>query len=82
MKKENIAEKVITIITDVTGIDAEEVTLESEMMDDLSMSSLEIRTMISEIEDAYDLSISSKDMRSFIVVNDIVDYVKEEIIKK
>jgi acyl carrier protein len=44
-------------------------------MDDLDLSSMEIMTMLAEVEDEFDLRIPERELRNFITVGDLVDYI-------
>lgn len=63
------------IINKTTDIPMDELSAEKEMMDDLDMSSLEIMTMISSVEKAFKLRISSDALRDFVTIEDIADFL-------
>ena len=75
MNEQNVFETVRDIIVDITEIDAGEIGEDSSMMDDLSLSSVEVLTVISAVEDAFSLRIPEKKLRSFVTVSDLVQYV-------
>ena len=77
MNREEIFNKVKEIIVDVTEIDSGEIKEESSMMDDLSLSSMEVMTVIAEVEETFSLKIPEKDLRNFVTVSDLVDYVSK-----
>lgn len=75
MKKDQVLESVMEIINKATDIPMDELSAEKEMMDDLDMSSLEIMTMISSVEKAFKLRISSDALRDFVTIEDIADFL-------
>lgn len=75
MKKDQVLESVMEIISKTTDIPMDELSAEKEMMDDLDMSSLEIMTMISSVEKAFKLRISSDALRDFVTIEDIADFL-------
>lgn len=79
-----IFEKVQAIIAEQLGIDEEEVTLESNLEDDLKADSIDFVEILIAIEAEFVTDISDEDAEGFETVEDIVDYLKfggnEEII--
>lgn len=75
MNKEIVLKKIMEIINDATEIPMEDMCAESSMMDDLEMSSLEIMTMISEVEKAFKIKIPAKATRGFVAIEDIADFI-------
>ena len=61
-----------------TGISAEDITEETNLIDDLNVSSLESLSIISDIEDEFDIELSNKEVRKLLTVQDIVDIVNSK----
>ncbi len=72
----NTFEKVKDIIVDSLSCDAEDVTLEASLTDDLEADSLDAVELIMAVEDAFDIEISDEKASAMKTVNDIVDYVE------
>jgi acyl carrier protein len=75
MDKAMVFEKIRAITADVADIAPEQITPESALMDDLDLSSMEIMTMLAEVEDTFELRIPERELRGFITMNDLVEYV-------
>lgn len=69
-----VFEKIREIIAEQTGKDAEEITLETNVKDDLDADSLDLFQIINDIEDEFDVSIENPE--SIVTVKDAVDFVE------
>ena len=65
-------EIVAEIIEDVADISRDEIKMDSSLMDDLELSSLELMTIFSDISRKTSIPISNKDILAFETVADIV----------
>ncbi len=54
-------------------------TPDTRFVDDLQMSSLDIMTMIGDVEDEYDIEIETADLRSIYTIQDFVDYLTDKV---
>lgn len=75
MNKEQIALRIIEIIAENADYEPEEIHLDHTLMNDLSLTSMDLLNMIPEIENVFSVTITEKTMRSFVTVQDIVDFV-------
>lgn len=66
MKQKEIFEKVKDIIMDKTGLDDEDVKLESEFREDLGTDSLDEVELIMEFEREFDISIPDEDAVQYL----------------
>lgn len=73
-----VAEKVITTLASVKRIPADKITLETNLQD-LGIDSLDVFTLLFELENAFKISIPDDDVRSLRTVNDIVTGIKKII---
>jgi acyl carrier protein len=71
-----VAEKVIATLASVKRIPAEKITLETNLQE-LGIDSLDVFTLLFELENAFKISIPDDDVRSIRTVNDIVEGVKK-----
>ena len=69
-----VFEKIREIIASQLGKDEEEITLDTNVKDDLDADSLEVFQIINDIEDEFEVSI--EDPESIVTVKDIVDFVE------
>ncbi len=72
-----IFEKVQEALVNQLGIDAEEITLESKIIDDLGADSLDVIELVMMLEEAFDMEIPDSDIEEFSTVGDVVEYIKE-----
>ena len=74
MCKDDILKRVIELFSSMT--EAEEITEDSELIDDLEISSMDILFVISCLEEEFQVKISEKDIRKMYTVGDVADVVK------
>ena len=77
MNKQEIAEKIKAVIEEATDIPQADMEEDSALMDDLELSSLEIMTMIADVENIFRIRIPENELRYFITIGDIVDFVQK-----
>ena len=68
-------EKVRDIIVETLGCDAEEVTPEASLSDDLGADSLAAVELVMALEEATGLSIAEEDAANLTTVSDILTYL-------
>ncbi len=69
-----VFEKIREIIAEQTGKDEEEITLDTNVKDDLDADSLDLFQIMNDIEDEFDISV--EDPEAIVTVKDIVDFVE------
>lgn len=69
-----VFEKIREIIAEQTGKDIEEITLETNVKEDLDADSLDLFQIINDIEDEFDVSV--EDPESIVTVKDAVEFVE------
>lgn len=69
-----VFEKIREIIAEQTGKDVDEITLETNVKEDLDADSLDLFQIINDIEDEFDVSV--EDPESIVTVKDAVDFVE------
>ena len=77
MSSEEIFEKVKAIIVDQLGVVDGSVTKEASFIDDLGADSLDIVELIMALEEEFDMEIPDADAEKIVVVNDVVEYIKD-----
>lgn len=70
-----VFEKIREIIAEQTGKDVEEITLETNVKEDLDADSLDLFQIINDIEDEFDVSVEEPE--SIVTVKDAVDFVEK-----
>ena len=72
-------ENVRDIIVNTLSCDADEVTLETNLFEDLEADSLEAVELSMALEEAFGAGIADEDMANIKTVNDIVEYIKSKV---
>ena len=75
MSREEVLKKVIELFSMVS--EAEEITEDSDLMEDLGVSSMEIMTMIANIEEEFRIKVTEKAIRNMQTIGDAVDVIVE-----
>ncbi len=73
----DIFEQVKKILCDQLDLDEEQVTEDSEVIDDLGADSLDIVDLVMTLEEEFDTEIPDEDIENLRTVGDIVKYVEE-----
>lgn len=74
-RKENTIETVIEIIEEVTGISHEEIKEDSTFFDDLDLTSLEIMSIVGELERKYSVRITEEELVSVRTVKELAEVI-------
>ena len=72
-----IFDEIKDIIIDQLQVDESEVTMDTNLMKDLSADSLDAVEIIMAIEEEYGIEIPDEDAETFQTVGDLVRYVQE-----
>ena len=70
-------EKVVNLIVEEVGVDADKVTMESSFKDDLNIDSLDLFEMVMALEEEFDVEIPSEELEKMSTVGDIVKYIEQ-----
>lgn len=70
-------DKVKSILVEELQVNEADITLESELVNDLGINSLELADLIMVCEEKFDIEIKDDDIRKFLTVGDIVNYLSE-----
>lgn len=79
MNKEEILERVIPLIASIS--EEEEITVDSEIMEDLGISSMDVLYLIASMEEEFGTKIPEKAIRKIVSVGDMVDVISDLIPK-
>ncbi|TDT61609.1 acyl carrier protein [Fonticella tunisiensis] len=72
-----VFEKVKERISDILGVDPDDITMESSFIDDLGADSLDIVELIMALEEEFDIEIPDEEAEKIQTVGDVVDYIKD-----
>ena len=75
MERAEIISQILAILEDVAEVSPEDVNENSVLMDDLDLSSMEILTIVADLEETFGLRIPEKELRNFVTIVDLVDYL-------
>ena len=69
--------KVKAILVEELQVNEADITLDSELVNDLGINSLELADLIMVCEEKFDIEIKDDDIRKFLTVGDIVNYLND-----
>lgn len=73
-------ERIKELVADKTGVEPEDITMETSFADDLEADSITLFELVMAIEDEFDIEVDDEAIEKIVTVGDIVNYL-EEIIK-
>lgn len=71
-------EEVKELMVENLGIEADEITENTDFKKDLGVDSLDLFELVSEVEDKYSIEISSDDLEKIATVRDLVAYIEKK----
>ncbi|CAK1233038.1 acyl carrier protein [Fructobacillus fructosus] len=80
MTQEEIFDKVKDILVDQFDLDDSEVTMTTNMTDDIDADSLDLFEVLNQVEDEFDIKL--EDTEEVSTVADLVNKIKEQADKK
>ena len=76
MKRAEIFNELKEIVLDNLGDDDINVSEESVLTDDLGLTSLDLISIVGDVEDSFDISVEDEAMESLETVGDVLDYIE------
>lgn len=73
MCKEDVLKRVIELFSAMT--EAEEITEDSELIDDLEISSMDVLFLISSLEEEFRIQVPEKAIRKMVTVGDVAEVI-------
>ncbi|MHB8962297.1 MAG: acyl carrier protein [Saccharofermentanales bacterium] len=77
MSTEAIFETVQSILADQLGVESDQVTMESNFIDDLNADSLDIVELVMAMEQEFGISIPDEEAERIKTVGDAVNFIKD-----
>lgn len=74
MYNEDILNRVIALFSTMT--EAEKITADSELIDDLEISSMDVLYLISCLEDEFEIKVPEKEVRKMVTVGDVAEIIE------
>lgn len=72
-------EEIIKIIAEVAEVPEESINLKTNLIADLDLESLDLVTLVSEIENKYQIEIPDKEIKKIQTVEDIVNFLSSHV---
>ena len=72
-------EEIINIIANVAEVPSKKINLDTNLVKDLELESLDLVTLVSEFEEKYNITGEDKDIKNLQTVKDIVDYISKNV---
>ena len=72
-------DKIRDVILEYVDMPRESITPETTFLADMHMNSLDIMTMIGQLEDEYDITIETEDLSDIFTMQQLVDYIEERL---
>ena len=79
MSERNIEKEIISIIADVSGFEEEEITAETNIVDDLDVDSIKAIEITVAIEKKFNVKVRDEDVPRIVSVKQAVDVVKKAL---
>ena len=70
--------KVIKLISEATKVEESKITLETNLVDDLNLDSLDVVELMMKMEDEFGLEIPEEEAEKLRTVKDIVTYLSNK----
>lgn len=70
---------VIKILSDFTEMDPEKITMDTKLVSDLGLNSLDVVNVIVAFEDEFDIEIPDRVIKDLHTVGSIVDYLEKNV---
>ena len=72
-------EKLKDILVEELSIDADQITMEAELTNDLGINSLDLADLVLLCEDEFGIEFGESDLHKFITVDDVVKFIESKI---
>jgi len=70
-------EQVKNLLIDELQIEAEDITMEAELVNDLGINSLELADLVLLCEERFHVEINDEEIHQFLTVGDVVRYLEK-----
>ncbi len=67
-----------SILVEELQLDPDEITMESELANDLGVNSIELADLIMLCEDKFGIEINDEDIHKFVTIADVVEYLEAQ----
>nr|WP_146508412.1 acyl carrier protein [Thalassoglobus neptunius] len=77
MKESEVEDKIISIVSEQLSVSKDEISRESNFIDDLQADSLDLVELGMKFEEEFGVSIPDEDYETMKTVGDAIDYIKQ-----
>ena len=77
-----VYEKLRALLAEQLGISVDDITPETNIIDDLGADSLDVVELLAALEDEFDLLITDDRVRELYTVKEVADYIESLLQKK
>ena len=74
-----VFDKIKEMLADQLDADAEEMTMETDIADDLGADSLDVVELLMSIEDEFDVEIPDEEIENLKTIGDVVEYIQNNM---
>ena len=74
-----VFEKIKKILADQLDVDAEEMTADTKIADDLGADSLDVVELLMSIEDEFEVEIPDEEIENLKTIGDVVEYIQNNM---
>ena len=78
MTKAEVFEKVKKFIVDEFKVSEDQINDEASFLEDLGFDSLDVSTLVQDVENMFDIRIPDEDLDKLTTVGELVNYVAEK----
>lgn len=79
MVSDSLREQIRGLVSEQLGVDAAELTSESNILDDLGADSLDVVELVMAIEEAFDIEVPDEDAETMRTLGDVERYVSARV---
>lgn len=79
MVSESLREQIRGLVSEQLGVDAAELTSESNILEDLGADSLDVVELVMAIEEAFDIEVPDEDAETMRTLGDVERYVSARV---
>ena len=75
----DIRSKVISLVAERMGVDADQITDETHFVNDLQSDSLDMAELVIDLEEAFDINISDEEAQQIETVGQAIEYIENNL---
>lgn len=74
-----VFEKIKVILSQQLDVEEDQITMETNIEDDLGADSLDMVDLLMSIEDEFDIEVPDEDIENIKTVGDVVQYIERQV---